>query len=510
MRFGLAVATALLLATTATSALASASTVKATSAELRPAPATTVNAKALAVIDQALQRTQAQDAKGVLALLEPLVDSESFKALPPLEQGRAYYMLGLAAWLTDQPQKAHRASGHASVLAGASGWDWLLRLESAEADKDQDDAVYALEMLVQYYPDRLADVDTQTLARLYNDALKLPRGEVRQMAVMNALLSANWTPEDPLTDWSTPWAVHAARLLDRQDSERAALAAKRVRDPGLLMGMRADNRFADLVRQDPATFDIRAAYAREVELARSRMSSPPTRSDAISIGWPLLAMDRHAEALAIAQEVLAREARAGTARTRLWGALELRARALRGLGRLDEAAQAWRETTVGLDDDFMRTSAVAELARHLVDLDQPREALTILDTVDIAQPSMAERVEATRVCAHAQLGETAAMNAALARLEATEPEATAFYQLALTCAGDLDMLADILIQRLRDPESRVYALADVQDHPKAPRQTAYQRTADARREALLARPDVRAAIARVGKVQMQPYPLVIE
>jgi len=510
MRFGLAVAAVLLLTTTATSALASAPTVKAASAGLQPAPATAIDAKSLAVINQALQRTQAEDAKGVLALLEPFIDSEPFKALPPLEQGRVYYMVALAAWLTDQPKKAHRASGHSTVLAGASGWDWLLRLESAEADKDRDDAVYALEMLAQYYPDRLADVTTQTLAGLYNDALRLPRGEVRQMAVMNALLSANWTSEDPLADWSTPWAIHAARLLDRQDSERAALAAKRVRDPGLLMGMRADNRFAALVRQDPATFDIRAAYAREVEIARSRMSSPPTRSDAINIGWPLLAMGRHDEVLAIAQGVLDREARAGTARTWSSGVLELRAMALRGLGRLDEAAQAWRETTIGLDDDFMRTNAAAELARHLIDLDQPREALAILDTVDIAQPSMAERVEATRVCAHAQLGETAAMEAALARLEAAEPEATAFYQLALTCAGDLDTLADILIRRLRDPESRIYALADVQDHPRALHQSAYQRTADARRAALLARPDVRAAIARVGKVQMQPYPLVIE
>jgi hypothetical protein len=75
---------------------------------------------------------------------------------------------------------------------------------------------------------------------------------------------------------------------------------------------------------------------------------------------------------------------------------------------------------------------------------------------------------------------------------------------ALQCADDQDGLAAIIIERLDDPLTRNTELAFVQAYLPEPHPTPYDNVMLDRLHAVLARPDVHAAIARYGVVESYP------
>ena len=66
--------------------------------------------------------------------------------------------------------------------------------------------------------------------------------------------------------------------------------------------------------------------------------------------------------------------------------------------------------------------------------------------------------------------------------------------------NQLDRAAKLLLERLRDRKQRTQALVDVQTYA-APLRTPRQVTYESRWDAVIARPDVRAAIQRVGRIE---------
>jgi hypothetical protein len=80
-------------------------------------------------------------------------------------------------------------------------------------------------------------------------------------------------------------------------------------------------------------------------------------------------------------------------------------------------------------------------------------------------------------------------------------EAPGLLAAALTCAGDEDGAAALLIGRLDDPDQRNGELVSDQDYLPAPHPTVYDQAVDVHVRNILKRPDVRAAIAKYGVIE---------
>ena len=473
-------------------------------------PAAPPDEARLAELKAVVEALKAQDFKGVYALVKPIAERPGFDDLSPENRHFVWYALGLSALQTDKPEEAHKALVKATALDGVTGWDWLLRAIAAYALKDDDDAVYAFGVVAETYPLQLSELEDSFFDEMRRTALKLPRGEQRQMSLMDALLDAGWSPRKVEADWSRPWAEHAARLLDRGDVARAGKAAARVVQPATIAAMRADNRFAPLVAKEPARFDVTKAHAARLEAARARAATAPKSLAALNnVGQALNAMGRYEETLVLTREALARPASAWEDADNLNWALDLQARALRDLGRLDEALAVWRRAAGLSEQGQVNVSQTLNLADLQVGAGRPREALATLDTVKSGMSGYGRMVQANiRACALAELGDRTGADKAVAEMAAsTDAEDAPMLLLAAqVCLGDLDAAAASLITLLKDPETRLQTLGEVQDAPPPPGAAAYLKALHARLKALLARPDVRAALAAVGRIERQPYP----
>lgn len=463
----------------------------------------------VAALKDGLEKLKAGDYASVYAIAKAYTERPDFETLPETTRHLAWHLLGLGAWQTDRLPEAHKAFKTGSRLAGAVGWDWLYRAYTADRDKDPYDAVYAFSMLMETDLAPLADVDDSFIDHLRREALDLPRGEQRRMDLMDDLLEVDWKPKDSNTDWSGFWVEHAARLLDRGDVERAGKVMARVTAPEPLAQARADRRFAPLLRQDPARFNVAKAYAARAEATRARMADKPRSLATVNAhAMALLTLNRDAEVLAVTQGALDRRLDSwDDPKERAW-TLDIQARVLRDQGRADEALVAWRKAT--RPETGGGVSQELNLADALLEQDLPAETLTIVGGVKPDQVSAFGRMVAANlaVCANARLGDRAGTDLALAALAADRDASPMLEMSGRLCAGDQDGAAAILIAQLKDPETRLDALADAQDYPDHATTAPFRRAQIARRRALYARPDVRVAIAAVGRVERQPYPAI--
>lgn len=462
-----------------------------------------------APLKAALEKLKADDYPGVYALAKPYTERPDFETLPETVRHLAWHLVGLGAWQTNHLPQAHKAFKTSSKLAGAIGWDWLYRAYTAQGDKDPQDSVYAFATMLETDPEPLAQVDDHFIGELHRQALELSRGEQRLMVLADDLLDVDWKPRDATGDWSDFWLEHAARLLDRGDVARAGKVMVRVTAPDALASARADRRFAPLLRQDPARFDVAKAHAVRVAATRARMAEKPRDLGAVNAhAQALLGMGRPAEVLTMTQAALERRPDSWDDATNRPWTLDIQARALRDLGRFDDALVAWRMAT--RPEIGGGVSQELNLADALLELDRPAEVLTIVGGVKPDKVSAFGRMVAANLsaCANAQLGDRAGVERAFAAL-AADRDAIPFLEMSgHLCAGDQDGAATVLIALLKDPETRLEALADAQDYPEEAVTAPFRRAQLARRRALYARPDVRAAVAAVGRVERQPYPAI--
>jgi hypothetical protein len=113
------------------------------------------------------------------------------------------------------------------------------------------------------------------------------------------------------------------------------------------------------------------------------------------------------------------------------------------------------------------------------------------------------QLQYVRYRAYLQLANAQEADNVFAYLRQHRDDAEDTWQLAMLDAGDFDGAAALLIARLRDPEKRYEALGEVQEYlplPRLPKQAEFLK----RWEGLVARDDVTAAIAEVGRREKVP------
>lgn len=381
--------------------------------------------------------------------------------------------------------------------------------------------------LVNADPDRLLATIEAAAARLpplareeFNSAV--PRDQVRQLVralggdehsprngpLLEALAALNWPGDHWPSARDEVKLALVDRYLERGDRAAAARFAPRIEAPlhllDLLLGRRYDGLHPHAA--DPLAA-LRRALDREDRLTAAALAARPHSIPVVhERAQHLSSIGRSAEALAVLQPLL-RDVRATVAADDdgMWAVLEA-VNALLDLGRRDEAV-ALMERLVALDLalDSQLIGARIDHIDVLRVAGRPASALAyalrLRPEAEFHANAGGQRwVEAGIVCALADLGRAAEAAPYLAPLQDRYDSPMAL-TMAMLCLGDLDAAAASLVRELGsdDPGSAIQTLQEY-EIPGA----ASPDPLAARMDAVRRRPEVVAALARVGRALRLP------
>ncbi len=333
--------------------------------------------------------------------------------------------------------------------------------------------------------------------------------------VLAALEKANYKPKDVLGSADWLWLASARMAFDAGDTDHAGALVRRITSVKELIQIRLDARFSAVVAADPARFDLKAAAERSLAEHRAVMDAHPDLIQAVhETVTDLRALGRYDEALALAQSALDRAARAPRGKPaftdqaeKLNRITEDKGSILLEVGRVD-AALAVERAAAGLGEEGGKNvSQTINLAGFLGVADKPAEVLKVLTAFDKRLPASRYGiawVHAERACADESLGRTFDVAAELAWLATHQADNPSARLKALLCVGDLDGAAASMTADLQDPARRDNALIILCDFDVRSHLTVRAALLASRLAAVAARPDVRAAIAKVGRTEHIP------
>ena len=225
------------------------------------------------------------------------------------------------------------------------------------------------------------------------------------------------------------------------------------------------------------------------------------------LSYAMLAMRRYAEALTLTDSALQQAAAAepghepfSDAKRYLNWIMDNRARALHALGRWDEEVEQLRRASRLPEEGGVNVSQAINLGDSYCNLGRPKEALAAIAEVGEVSSYGRMQLEAVKHMAAIELGDTQAADHALGYLRSHQSDAPRTFTETLVRAGASEEASASFIARLNDPTLRNAALIDAQTYmePPAPPDEMKWR---AQWEELLARPEVKAAILKVGRIE---------
>jgi tetratricopeptide (TPR) repeat protein len=476
----------------------------------RPPPAPSPEAAALEdeaeLFRQAAAAFQQKDLALASQKLQAAIDAPVFSRLTSAQQHAFLLNAGTIANASQHWPQAHAFFVRASALPEADGNDWLGRAWSAWAAEPLD-LVLSVTRLAQVAPEMLSKLDDSIVFQTVYPHPKTPDEEQARFQLLGALFTARWKTKSNVEP-DEAWRDLAIFLLERNARERAAEVSNRITDPLMLVAMRVDNRFADLVRENPGHFDIDKMQAHRIERFREEVASQP-RSLQVLVQYlgSLSSAGRYQKVLDLADEAITR---ADASRVPPYDDIKeylswiryARAKAVLHLGRWPQAVEELERARRMPEHGKVNVSQSINLGELYCRLDRPKEALEVIAPItnDLLSKYGRMELEGVRLRAATQMGDAAAAAQALNWLREHHKDAEASFQEELIMAGELEQAASFLVDRLKDPRRRSEALLELQqfiDLPATPRDKVLQR----RWESVVARADVQAAIAKVGKVE---------
>ncbi|MEO8018299.1 MAG: hypothetical protein ABI769_10825 [Pseudomonadota bacterium] len=423
-------------------------------------------------------------------------------------------VLGAAADLgREDSLGAHEYMAMATEFPQATAIHWLMRAQYAAWVDDWADAAIATTAVAKRWPKAIATGDSQLISRVGFRANDDGKHRSEQLELLNALFAANFTLQLGLQPDGL-WQELIVDALDRNDLPRAREISKRVQNTETLVQMRIDRRFDVLVRAEPKVFDITAAlnYQRKL-LAKAVSADPRSMTARVQYGYTLQEAGRFEELLALTNEVIARVAAAPAdsppyddGADKLNWIYNHKASSLRAMGHWEDALTVLEAGNHQQENGAINVSQRINLGAAYLEIGRAQKALEALDGIDWAHslsPYGRMQLQHVRYCAYLQLGNTREADNVLAYLREHHDDAESTWQEAMIDAGDLDGAAALLIARLHDPDQRSAALGEVQDYKPLPHAPKRPQT-EARWDALIARPDVAAAINAVGRREKIP------
>lgn len=468
------------------------------------APLAVADSPAVRHLREAQEAINTGDAKAAEAALRAAFAAEGFEALDPGWRSDLHAAAaGLAADRGD-PTQAHQDLRSATALPGASFDAWLARARVAVWLDAYDDAARSLAALVQRWPARASELDVSLLgvAIFGGEPARPGAGEL-----LEALFAADY--RTPVTgEGSEYWLALALHRLGAGDGAAVRAAIDRIDDPFVLARAAADRRL-DAAFDAPPTGDELLAMARRLEAdLRARALLDPDRTEILaSLARAMMMLGEHEAVIALADQAEAQLAAAPEsfvdADEHLAWVIDSAARAERRLGRVDAAIarfeRASRQRELGQDN----TSQVLNLANLLAEAGRTREATAAVARVGRMSGYGRMVLVSVQHIVALQEKDADAEKIAMAYLAEHRADNASAYFDALLRSNRLDDAAVHLVERLDDPRRRGDALDELQrfrEGAPLPVDTLRRERLDA----LLAREDVAAAVARHGRILAWP------
>jgi hypothetical protein len=471
-----------------------------------PAPGTTADLRQ--ALQTSLRRGAPDTTADSLATLRTIVDSPAFPSLTAAEQHVAISAAAQVALRAHDDLLALDLSRRATALPEQDIDDWRTRLHAANRLRRADDEVAATLAIGHQWGRALFTESDYIILQTAQDARNQHVGEPR-LALLQWLYEQRWHLRDG-DDPSQLWRDLSLHLLEAHSTEQARDVASHVTGPYQIVAMQADERFAKLVRFSYLSGDVRkAADERIRRLTEQVREHPRSLEHVVWLAGALLVRLRDAEVLAATDDPFrAIESEQGASSRFIdtedqagW-IYDVRARALRDLGRNDEALELLRRAAAWPVKHDTVSHAI-NLASLLAELAHPQEALQALPDPGGASDYGRLMLAEVHLKVAAQLNDASAVDSAFQEAKqylAASPEVLLHL---LIIAGKNDEAARFLRDQLQDPEQRVDALIDIQSYVDT-QVPPMVRDWRARLKAVCERPEVRSAIARVGAVRSYP------
>ena len=488
---------------------AAASADHAAPASVEAAPAPTA---LQALLTRAVRQFQTGDYDAALRNFKTAMDDPGYAGLPVAQR---FSILVLRAGCEGARRQAQAALRDLNAAAGLAperrdaGY-WRMYFYAGWGASDYDAMAAATQAVATQFPDMVDVLPIHGLYALFDRLRLTPTTAPQRRALLQALRKADYKPLNPLWDGEGLWLQLFKLDVAANDAAEARALVSHFRDPSSYIAIQSDRRYAAYLDAfQPADFQA----VSDAKLARRRAdaASYPTRAEAVVyLSNALLERGRADEALPLVEAALAKIAAAPKDKPPFdddvdqsnW-LRDARANLLNRLGRHDEALAmqvAARDAAQAEMSDTV--SHTINLADAYNAVGQPQKALDIMKDLDEAQATPYGRMAAaeTRVCAYAQLQDKRRVDDLMAYMRAHAADGPDAMRTALICTDDQEGLAAVYLKQLDDPDLRGEALGEAQTYIEPAHQTPYEARMRAALHRMLARPEVRTAIAKYGFV----------
>jgi tetratricopeptide (TPR) repeat protein len=467
------------------------------------------------LVEQGRQALIAEKYAEASRLFEQAIKRPEFGSADSKLQYFAFLLGSFAAEGTEDNLTAHEYLVVATRHPDADGETWLRRARAAVVLEKWTDAGESLTTVAKEFPKELTGSQFQMW--LINKAVRElgqnPRLRAQRTELLNALYEAGYKTMYG-TEPSHLWLLLATDAIESKDLKRAREVSRRITDSNVLISMRIDKRFDSLVKEEPKLFDIRAAAEREVKQMKAVVKQRPKSLGAqVQYGYALYTLGQFDEMLALANGAIAQVEKAPADKPpyddlddSLNWIHNHKSMALASLGRWDEAAKVladWERNERNKED---KVSQAINLGFLFNEMGRPDDALKAVNSLDWSR-GMSEygrtQCQYVRFQAFLQQGKESEVREIVTWMREHQKDSLETAQATLLEAGDMEGAAALLITRLHDADDRAGALAEVQEYAFAAR-SERRKKLDALTDTLLARADVAAAIAEVGRREKFP------
>jgi beta-barrel assembly-enhancing protease len=467
------------------------------------------NAQMVAERQRGLEAQKALDRKDwprVQTAFQAYVEDRSFRRLPQDEQFKALRSASFAGLNhAEDRSRGYDYLLRLTAMPEADAPDFLYLLQAACFLKHDAECARALVVLAQRWPEQLQTIDQRFVANAVQSVASLPseKSFEARWALYRAGFKYQWGFEP-----NTVWNDLTLMLLERNRLKDAVEVSRRIDGTSTLIMMRADRRFDAVVVASPEHFDAEAAAHEELRIVQAAAdANPKILSLKIQLAHALGRLRDYAAMLAVTDEVL-EEVKSTNYPQRVYTDFtneyvwlqDYRARALEKLGHIDEAVSQMQAASVFAEDGGKNVSQAINLGELYCHLSRPKEALAAIAHIGNVSDYGAAELEGVRLDAAVQLHDESQIQKSLAILQQHHAVSPHTAEIALLRTGNADVAAGLLIKRLLDSAGRQRALSEVQDFPPAPG-ASNAPTEEQLWRSLVARNDVQAAIAKVGRVE---------
>lgn len=476
-----------------------------------PEPIGTVRARPTDVVNdatiqlkQAFSDASSGDLKKAAPELDALIAAPGFAQLSAELRFQTLKIAGVVEFQNQHYDQAHGLTVRATGFDQADSASWLIRLFAAIYLSDNRDAARCIEVIAGRWPERLDDVRAQGIAQLHH-ALRIAHYDDPDRRMLDALFDAQWQAD--YSTYDTLWRDLALMQIEHAEHERAATVAKRIRSANTALSMRIDKRFDPITRRHPQAFDVDHLLATQIQAAQLRIKAHPNLLEAVQrLQDLLLEKGRNAEVLAASEAAVAHAERGDGEKTYTdfgdayrW-VLNQRSLALAHDGRWSDAVREMTRAARRPEGGGVNVSQSINLAGLYTDLDEPDKAAAVMVEPGEMSPYGSMQLHYVRLQIAIEKADTPSITKHLAYLSEHRADDIGTWQRALLRNGDLDAAAALLIQRLKAPDWRNQALVDVQSYAHGQR-TSIMETMGQRWNSVTSRPDVQAAVAKVGRIE---------